>query len=1607
MEQYYNEILNALPSSIDFNFIPTLNESTKTITLTNTSDVSILFAIDTTNAYTFTPSNGLIPKQKSITIQIKAFPTEAKVIVTNAKVTLDSKVSKIIKISSISKFPYLSLNKASLEFGVIQIGKSSIQELIISNPENVAATFTITKHSEQPGKHPDIFILSHTNGEVPPHSSFLLKIKYQSCFPDVPAYETFDINTKGGNKLRFACSGSCYPLSVWLSSKCVNFKAIPLGNQMTKLIRLYNGSDSVTYFQIYHNNDGVFRFDKLQGEVSPRANTRINVTFRPYETMTYYERIFCLVQHHIIISIDLYGACNDLLTKSLVIEQKYIDIFRYKILNGLYFNNDVATKSYVECENEIMKSTTKNDVMCDHPSQLQLHKEMFWETTATTRIVSFDTEFIDFRFVECFKSSEGYTVRVRNNTNAKVEVKWILEKPINISNLIRSTNLFNCNECVFIVQPEQCFINKHSVAEFKVYFKPNQAEFYFYADITCQYRIVTNGSADTTNTTKDEQNLRYASTNKHHDAFSKRKLKPLTDKLSSLSSFAIKTGISSQLLINKQPQNEYFDPPMSSKLSVVGHSFPPGNQIFIPIYEIDPSHELFFPPSTLQQSVYQTLRITNKSDTPLFYNITPDTNNVFRVQRKHGLIPGGSFHLICIEFNPKDNVVYRHPLKITLNHDITNTKTIMLNALSVNPVIELEGIKDEIYFPPSYVGITTTKKVTVINRSPIKVNVMIKTEQNHPHGVLDIRPNSFEMGTNLVKDVEIAFTPTKQRQFISKLEFNVNRVYDSTVECIGVFNPGSSLSGKVNKQNMNTSNTFIREVTVLGSGSDGEIAISPMNIDFGTVKVGFHKKMSFVISNPTNTNFYIKIVVEPVIDDKKQKDSITFDFMEGLINALCKREVHVTFEPLTRSSIVLTVKLYAIESASTQLQCEDTKSKDNNNNNNEDVSVNALPPNSSLKCELVIKANGDYPLMKIVDIRNALVGTCALWYSFNVDEANEELSKQLTDEEINYMSNEKDNTKKIHEITNQLRTVKFDFGKHVIKKNFNHDPFDVYLTLKNEGGVPCEFFFKFSDDIAIKREIWMDPVEPSSNDKLEYHVLKEKIFQIEPRKNKLDPNECCNIRLRYNRKEIGEHRLRVIFQIVNGKPLIFELFGQCYNEKQGILEIKRPMLDFSYVPIGYMDYLVSPLELSNAGGVKIRYKIEQGQIDKFNDDNNNFEVFKVNSTEGSIGPGDLQYLPVFFRPLTSKEYVMNLLVHYTDEINGVKAIPITIKGKGYHPLEFEPPKQKSPFITMPQDRMCNEYEGTFIQKCGVSVEEIDFGVMEESSVSKTFILYNFSNTNSFGFDIREPGFILKDSMIIKPNKGKLEPNSHILIKITLTPKGYFSNYSGEIEINVTWSAENSNKVLEKEKLHIRIHKQNKIKESCGELWRSENEEQSFIETMLCDFTKEILSEQSFVDLFMKNIDNQPNTLFRWTSNVRYPPQEEVRRLLCERYRKEAIRMITAENATTFKRTDRRGSTVLQQQQQELSKEDDVQEKEVDVFGEEEDLKIQEKYMTELLDKYKMSVNEVNEALAVVNEESRKLISNDIMEATIYNIISEAVYGEADLTEKTRIYFFNK
>ena len=1744
---YYKEILNSIPESIDFNFIPVKAISSKQIILNNSSDTSIYFKITNTEGYIFKPNEGIIMKNKPVTIEILIEPISASVIVANAQISLDKKISKIFKLSCVSKYPYLTINRNNFDLGIIEYGKTSFGEIIISNTEPVAGKFTIVQTSAQPGKHPKIFKLSTNKGEVPPQNSFLVKINYTPFFPRSTSYETYEIRTIGGNIVKFSLKGGCTPLKIFLSAKHINFNTVELGSSVTKLIRIYNESDLETDYQIFHTNgSSVFSIkeNEIQGTIRPHTNLRVNVTFKPNQTSLFYERVYVLARNHSVFPLDLYGSCHDLLNKTLLLNQKYIDTFRYKLLIGEFFvNNNLKNQRaktqglYLPEElklNEInyekTKSNITNNIKIDAGNslsslksdsgsnlQLQLQKEILWETTSDTRIINFSHEHIDFHYVGNGETSSPFALTVSNNSNNKINIKWILERPIIISNLIKTVNLFQNNESIFIIQPEEIIINAHSSFDFKVYFKPNKHEFYFYNDIPCFATVIENDNFNNFIITKSSDAYNpYNQTSIGFNALNHERekkemelnrpnipinkmgntaynfksngiqknnlLKPLpfkgasnpaqttysnfndkrkksqnrandkkatqttmnfhTKKLRKISLFNENKKLKSQL-----PSDlNYFNPPFCTYLSVVGHSFPPGNQLYIPMFDFVPKKEIYFPSTSLNQPQYQIFKIKNRSDTPLFYAFSPDPNNVFRVARKYGLIPANQFHLILIEFCPKETTTYRYPLRITLNHDVSNVKNIILNGFCVNPVIEIEGIKEEIYFPPSFIGITTKKKLTIINRSPIKVHVNIEVDKNED-GNIEISPSSFDMESNLIMNITASFTPLKPIDFKTKIIFRVERLYDEQKDILGIYNPKSLISDLKFEKN---GREYSKELYIIGKGSDGELKVEPSVLEFGTVKVGFHKKLFFSIYNPTMTNFYIKL--EPQKQEyiaengnteevSNINDIINFDFKEGLINSFCKKDVSVLFKPINRYLVKMKVNIFAMEHQDSKtLKKNNTEQsmEDKNQKNSKDKDSNQIekmeekPEIKSLKCELLLTANGDYPLIRIADVRNNLVGTNNLWHLFDVDQANEELQKQLTDEEINYIGEEKTD-KKINDYKDKLKCITLNFGKHIKKKANNNETFNVYLTLRNDGGVPTEFYFKFPGEVSIFREIWMDPVEPSSNDKFEYHVLKDKIFELEPKKGRLEPNECCNIRLKYNYKEKGNHKLHVIFQVVNGKPLIFQLNAICFTERQGMLEIKRPIVNFSYVPIGYMDYIVCPLELYNVGGVKIRYKIDKKQIEDFNRKNDNFEIFKIEQSEGNIGPSDLKYIPIFFRPLTSKEYILNLNVGYADEafytgkgdevdtlkeegIERMGKIPVVIKGIGYHPMKFTPPKIMSPFAKMPKERVCNTFGGEIIQKCGLSIEEIDFGECEEGvSKNQTFIIYNYSKTNSFTFEFYVPGFILKDTIEIKPNKDKLEPNSHKIIKMILTPKGYVCNYDGEIEVKITWNNNDENEQkINKEILHIRIRKISLQKDLQGKVEKTVNKNQCFIETLLSDLTREIMGEEKYQDNLVKLIDEQPLGLFDWTNDVEYPSQAEVREILENRYTAESKAILFNElniNQSLNKKIPSHHSdsrNMKSSGKNEGEGMSSINEKGLgDIYGEAEDYKIQEKYTKELLHKYKLTVGEVNESLALVNEESRKIISNEIMESTIYNIISEAIYGEADLSEKTRIYFFNK
>lgn len=194
--------------------------------------------------------------------------------------------------------------------------------------------------------------------------------------------------------------------------------------------------------------------------------------------------------------------------------------------------------------------------------------------------------------------------------------------------------------------------------------------------------------------------------------------------------------------------------------------------------------------------------------------------------------------------------------------------------------------------------------------------------------------------------------------------------------------------------------------------------------------------------------------------------------------------------------------------------------------------------------------------------------------------------------------------------------------------------------------------------------------------------------------------------------------------------------------------------------------------------------------------------------------------------------------------------------------------------------------------------------------------------------------------------------------------------------------------------------------------RSVNPSQSFIESIILECFKEIICDNSVDSLLSERLDNQPLTLFQWTSDSKYTSHMDVRNKLIDNY----INLAASTDLNTSSTLGHKRNMIASQQRNSSSQQSHHsknkhggKEGEIDLqenFSEVEEMKLEDKYMTEIIGQFKYSNSEINEKLLFINEESKNLIHR-ILENTIYNIISEGVYGETDLSELTKIFFFKR
>jgi len=132
--------------------------------------------------------------------------------------------------------------------------------------------------------------------------------------------------------------------------------------------------------------------------------------------------------------------------------------------------------------------------------------------------------------------------------------------------------------------------------------------------------------------------------------------------------------------------------------------------------------------------------------------------------------------------------------------------------------------------------------------------------------------------------------------------------------------------------------------------------------------------------------------------------------------------------------------------------------------------------------------------------------------------------------------------------------------------------------------------------------------------------------------------------------------------------------------------------------------VISPIELKNIGGLKVKYKVDVKQVEQYNKEND-FTVFKLEQIEGNLGPSDVKHIICHFRPLTNKDYELVLPIEYSDDINKEVRQNIVIRGTGYLPITDDSiPEFINPYESIPKFRVHNYFEDKMIQKCGVSLE---------------------------------------------------------------------------------------------------------------------------------------------------------------------------------------------------------------------------------------------------------------------------------------------------------------
>jgi hypothetical protein len=515
-------------------------------------------------------------------------------------------------------------------------------------------------------------------------------------------------------------------------------------------------------------------------------------------------------------------------------------------------------------------------------------------------------------------------------------------------------------------------------------------------------------------------------------------------------------------------------PPIEIGILCSGNSFSPDTQPFIPMIQVLPKNEIVFSPCAVGDTTYCSIQLVNKTDTPSYFKFDSDGGDVFDVFPKYGIVEGHRFKIIFFRFSPKEPELIEKVFHCRLNNAIDVVR-IKLTGYCCQPKLEIDN-NSQLFFPPSFIGVHSRQMIAFHNRSRVPLSFVIKTPAKFSSEVI-FTPSKAILLPNQTDFVSCSLMPLKKKKYHIKVPIDV-----------------SSETG--------VAETETQQIEVYGEGGDGSLVMKPEVVDFGIIKVNFTKTHKITIYNHSHVTFYLNLDIKQMDDTKGSEamkralaNSFSLDFTEGLITGHSKIEVTITFKPVEICE--LRVKLVCIAKEKPPLG----------------VFVPEIGTGIVEKCSTELKANGRFPILKIVDIRNEDLSVSRLWNSFKLDRINKDLIDKASG---------KGESKDFEDLASTLDRDDI-IEKNYYEWNFGYlqnkpiiEPRKIVLTIQNVGGTDLDWKFKFPNDNQINAEPWADPGEQSEKEAYEKMVLEKKIFEVYPRSGNLKPNEKQSLQLIYS-----------------------------------------------------------------------------------------------------------------------------------------------------------------------------------------------------------------------------------------------------------------------------------------------------------------------------------------------------------------------------------------------------------------------------------------------------------------------------------------------------------